>query len=142
MKYFIPYIMLCFVMAACSKLSDEQIIRNTISDMIRAVEEKERKTFVSYLDKDFRAQKTQRIADIQSMMFYHYQRNKNINIYVSDTEIRVDGKRADVILSVILTGAEGLLPKRVRAYRVEMMWRKLDDAWLVSRAHWEARDGP
>lgn len=127
-------------MQGCSQRDDEALVRASVDSIIKAVENKERRAIREHLAKDFLAQRNHGKADIERIMLVYFRQNPKISIYRMEEDVQINGDRADVSLVVTVTGANNLLPERVGSYQVDMLWRKYDDEWLLSRLNWQRNE--
>jgi len=126
----------------CSKPPDEAQIRAAIDAMARAVQDKDRTAFVEHLSPEFKAGNGMDQRGLAQLMLFEFRRNKQIGVYVVDTDVKVDGAWANAVLHVAVTGTGDWLPERARYYRVSMRWHKRDGQWRVRRARWESVMAP
>ena len=82
-------------------------------------------------------QRKQGRAEAESLMLLYFRQNKNISLYRVEQDIQINEDRADVTLLILVTGSSGLLPERSGRYQVEMLWRKQEGDWLLSRVNWK-----
>ena len=125
------------LLSACTKTPDEAAIRDAIGDMSLAVENKESRTFLAYLDPAFQDQYGRDAKVIRQVLAYHFLANQNITVVITDIQIQITGSTAQAILHVATTGASRLIPERGQYYELTTGWRKLDGEWLVVSASWQ-----
>lgn len=125
------------VLAACSRSSPEQQLRDTIAKMSDAVEARDASTLLAHVADDFtRDSGGMDRQQLRSLMLGLFLRNQRIKVLSTISDLRVDGERATVKLAVLATGGAGLLPERGRAWNVTTTWRREKSEWKVFNAQW------
>ncbi|MGE0802557.1 MAG: hypothetical protein AB7G13_18865 [Lautropia sp.] len=122
--------------AGCSRSPSEQGLRDVIAEMAAAVEKRDAAAFLSHVADDFtRESGGMDQQQLRALLLGLFLRNQRIDVVTSIREIRIDGKRATVRLSVLATGGAGLLPERGRAWDLTTAWRH-DGDWKIFNAQW------
>ena len=121
----------------CSEpLPDEARIRQRIEAMSTATADKNLSAVMAPIHEDFLGNQRIRKANLRGLVLIHYQRHKNVHVFVHDVEVKVSGDAAEVTCNVILAGRNELLPEQGRVLKVTSEWTKLDDDWQVVSASW------
>ncbi len=126
-----------FMLAACSKTDDAGQIAEAIAAMQEGIEQKQRSAITEHLAEGFKTQNGKDSDALQAMMFYYFRRHRNISVFTTNQEIRVDGKWADVTLDALLLAGENLLPEQGQRFEVAMRWQKSGAEWQLSRIKWQ-----
>ena len=129
-------IVLALLQAACSKTPDEQQIREALSEMESAVQNRQTQPVLKHLSSDFRGPHDMTVRQVRQLMAAHYFRNQNINVVLAGLRIEINGINATVRFNAAITGGAGMLPERLQYYDIDTRWRKLDGDWRVIRADW------
>lgn len=132
-------VLLQLLLMACST-SDETRIRQALEAMQEAVVQKNAGEFVSYLADDFEDQQGRDARAIRGYVAGLLLRNSRVGVYIGLPEIRVDGDRARTVCTVTVTGADGLIPERMRRVMLLLDWAKISGEWRVYRANWREPD--
>lgn len=121
----------------CSKpLPDEVRIRQYIEQMSVATRDKDLSGVMAPIHENFLGNERIRKANLKGLVLIHFQRHKNVHVFVHDVEIAVSGLNAVVTCNVILAGRNELLPEQGRVLKLTSQWQKMDDDWLVVSASW------
>jgi hypothetical protein len=75
---------------------------------------------------------------VKALLIREMLANKNLGIYLTTSDVTVDGNEAKAVLRVLVTGSSGLLPEKADSLKVEMKLRHNGERWLVHRADWTA----
>ncbi len=128
------------MLTACSNSEPEAAIRENIAFMQEAVEAKESGAAVKYLAEHFTGTFGVDKQGLRRMLMAHFMQHRKIGVTITHLEIRVNEYNpitAQMNAVVMLTGAEGLLPRNGELINVSGDWELYDDEWLLVRAKWE-----
>ena len=121
----------------CSEpVPDEARIRQLIEQMAIATREKDLSGVLTPIHEDFLGNERIRKANLKGLVFVHFQRHKNVHVFVHDVEVVVTGLEATVTCHVIMAGRNELLPEQGRVLKVTSQWQKIADDWQVISASW------
>lgn len=125
--------------ASCSRAPDEEALVGTLEAMEEAVEEGEVGRFMQYVADDFGTQDgAMDRAALQRFAIGHSRLNRNITVVTTGREIEIEGDRATVTLTALVTGGNRrLIPERGRTYAVRAGLRRTRSDWELISAHWE-----
>ncbi|MCW8964986.1 MAG: hypothetical protein OQL16_14410 [Gammaproteobacteria bacterium] len=132
--------LLLALLTACSQPPVEEAIRNNMQIIQTAIEEKDRSEVLSYLTEDFTGNQHINKEEAGKMLIAKFLLHNKITITVLKTEITphpgynfvANGKH-----SVVVTGADRLVPDSARVYEVKSHWELKDDDWMLARLTWE-----
>ena len=126
--------------ASCSDTPDEARLRAGIDEMQAAVQERRPGDFMDYVTEDFIGDGGLDRAALHNLLRAQLLRNASIGATRGPLEITLQGERASVDFSVVLTGgAGGLVPERAEGYSIKTGWRIEDDEWRLFLAEWEPK---
>lgn len=135
---------LVILFSACGKTPPEEAIGNNIDEVQLAIREKDNSGVREHLSGQFRgfgergtALDAENVRQYLAGMFLRY---RNINVLFSNTRITVaeyDPYRATSTSSVVVTGADGLIPDTARVYQVKGTWALEDDEWKLLEVSWD-----
>lgn len=134
---FIIFFNLILLSACSNPLPDEQQIRNAIDQIQRASDDKKLAQLMHYFHKEFIGRRHMSRRDFQAHIFYHFQANPRVRVYVSNIEIRIEEKMALVSCHILVTGSQKTLPNKGRLYRIDSAWQKQNGEWWVKQADWD-----
>lgn len=127
-----------FLLAACSKpLPDEKQIMLNMEQMQQAAEEKQLVDLMRYFHGSFRGRHNMPRQALQARIYFHFRINPRVRVFISNTEIQLDGNQAQVSCHMLVTGSHKLMPERGRLYRITSSWRKDEGQWRVYQADWD-----
>jgi ketosteroid isomerase-like protein len=127
------------VSTACSRPSDEVIIRNAIDEMQAALENGKPSDFMSHIADDF----TGLDGGVDSASLHNLLRaqvlaNSRITITKGPIDVELHGDRATVRFSATVTGGNARwLPERGSVQQLTSGWRRVGADWKCINAQWE-----
>ena len=123
---------------ACTRTSDEDLIKQALDQAIEAVKARQPKKVVEHLAQDFVGQEQMRTEDVRRFMIAQFFRNQKINIVTTGLNITIDNaQQAHASFRVVVTGGMDWIPDRLDYYQVETDWVKQDGDWLIRAANWK-----
>ena len=126
--------------AGCADTPDEARLRASIDEMQAAVQERRPGDFMEFVTEDFIGDRGLDRAALHNLLRAQLLRNASIGATRGPLEITLQGERASVDFSVVLTGgAGGLVPERAEGYSIKTGWRIEDDEWRLFLAEWEPK---
>ncbi len=132
-------LLLGLALGACSRPSDEEQIRAAIGDMQQAIESGKPADFMRHMAEDFTGDGGQ----IDKQGLHNFLRaqaltHASIGISLVSTDVELQGDRANVKLTVTMTGGSGRwLPERGSVQQIESGWRRQGGEWLCLNAQWQ-----
>lgn len=127
--------------AGCHRTPDEQRIRNAISAMQQALEQRHPGDFMAHVADDFVGNDgTFDRKQLHNLLRLEVLRNDKIGVTLGPISIKVHGDRATADLTATFTGGSGgLLPEHGAIYTFKSSWRRDDGDWRCYNAHWEQK---
>lgn len=123
--------------AACSRSDPEKEIRAAVTAMEQAVKDKNMSNLMEHVTDDFtRESGGVGKQDARRMLAGAFLANPKIALLATIHEIKVEGDRANAVISVAATGGEGMLPQRGQGWEFKTRWRKDGSRWKVYAAEW------
>ena len=107
--------------------------------MALAIEAKNGREFVSYLDEQFQDQDGRTRKKIRAMLAAIFLQNKAIKVNYNIDTMKVVDNTAQVSISVKNTDGS-LIGFRSSRVSIQSLWKKPDNDWLLYRARWEKMD--
>jgi ketosteroid isomerase-like protein len=124
-------------LTACSRTAPEAELRATVTQMARAIEQREPADFLDALSEDFtRESGAFGKQDARRVLAGVLLRNERIQLSAVVTDVRVEGDRAFAKVRVVATGGAGLLPERGQTWEFDSSWRREKGRWKVFNAEW------
>jgi len=124
-------------LVACGRSDPERELRATVTQMARAIEQREPADFLDALSEDFsRESGAFGKQDARRVLAGVLLRNERIQLSAVVTDVRVEGDRASAKVRVIATGGAGLLPERGQTWEFDSSWRREKGSWKVFNAEW------
>lgn len=125
------------LLAACSKPPAEERLRTRFEAMRTAVLERRPGDFMDGVAEDFTGEGNIDRAAMHNLLRAQLLRNADIGATVGPLDIRIDGERATMEFTMVLTGSSGgLIPERANGWSVKTGWRDGDEGWQVYFAEW------
>lgn len=128
------------LLASCSRDTPEQALRLKLQEMQTAAGEKEAGDFMDAVAEDFTGNDGMDRAALHNLLRMQMLANLSPGITTGPVQIEMQGERATVRFTVLLTGGSGrFLPDAVQGYSITSGWRMQEGAWRVYYASWQTR---
>lgn len=125
-------------LAACSRSSAEERLRERIKAMQQALQEQKTKPFMAGVSEDFVGSGGLDHAAVRGLLRLQFLRNARIGVTLGPLDVTLQGEEAQVAFTAVLTGGDGgLLPARAGTWQVRSGWRDGKEGWQVLQASWE-----
>jgi hypothetical protein len=125
-------------LSACSREPEEVRLRAALDAMQAAAVERRAGDFMDHVAEDFTGEGGVDRAALHNLLRAQLLRNASIGATRGPLEVKMQGERAEVNFSVVLTGgAGGLLPERAQGYAIQSGWKLVDGEWRLFVAGWE-----
>jgi len=102
-----------------------------------AADDKQLSDIMVHFHASFLGNRNMRKQQLQAYFYYHFRGNPTVRVYLSNTEISVEGEEAEVSCHILVTGSQKNLPDRGRLYQIQSSWKKIEGRWQVIDADWE-----
>jgi hypothetical protein len=128
---------------ACRMDSDEDRIRQLLSDIQAAGEKKDIRAFMNPISKDYHDPQGFNYEGIRALVFGYFLRWGKISVYISHSNISVDDGTAKARLQTVLTGGEktgglsGIIPQSLGMWDFDITLQKETQGWRVTSAVWK-----
>jgi hypothetical protein len=124
--------------AGCARSDPERELRETVTKMARAIEDKRAADFLEHISSDFtRESGAFGRDDARRLLAGAMLRNEKITLAAVVTDINLLGTdAANVRIRVVATGGSGLLPERGQVWEFTSAWRRERGTWRVFNAEW------
>jgi hypothetical protein len=122
--------------------TDEDLIRGMIGDAVDAAVTKDIKGVIEHVSDTYKDEYGNDRDALKGLLFVYFRQYERINVYVRESEISVDGDRAEANVKVVFTGGESLedlgdmVPSSGGGYLLEMKLKKEGGDWKVTRSRW------
>ncbi len=129
------------MLAACSRTSDDQRIRDDIQEMQHAAEGRDPRAFMAHVASDFSGnQGTVDREGLHNLLRAIVLRNEQVGVTLGPIDVEIDGNRATASLIATLTGGQGgLLPEHGAIYSIKSGWRRDGKDWICFAATWDQK---
>jgi len=126
------------VLSACAKPPAEEQLRATIDQMQAAAIERRPSEFMDRVTEDFIGDDGIDRAALHNLLRAQLLRNAAVSATRGPIDIELQGERATVRFTIVLTGGSGgLLPERAQGYAITSGWRVEDGEWKLFLAEWK-----
>ena len=145
LRFFVSLLicMTLFAMVSCTNRSDEHQIHSNIATMVESLNAKNNAGVRKYLSEFFLGGERGRSkigkADARKLLTGYFLRYKNVHVAVSDVSVKLDAldnHRAQMTATVLLAGAENLLPDSAGRYSLVGTWENEEGAWRLIVLEW------
>jgi len=146
MQRLLTIIFSCFILAACSgdPTSPEQQVRNSLSAMETAAQERSMSDFMSYVSDGYSDHHGNNKDALKRLLQLLFLRNQKINIFTLVKSIEINNDLAKVEISAAMASREVDLSQetnRLKAdtqrFSITLIPNKNNDTWLVQSASWQ-----
>lgn len=145
LKRMLAVVLVALLTTACERPAPETGIREAIAGIEQALGARDNAGVRAHLTDDFRGGPTEAANSLdpreaQRMLAGYFLRYRNIGVVVTAISVELlphDPDQAWSKATVLLTGAEGLIPETGRAYSVRGLWQYRDGAWRLAQLGWE-----
>lgn len=129
------------VLAACSRTSDEQRIRETIAIMQQELEARNPRAFMAHIAEDFIGNDATVDRDaLHNILRAEVLRNESLGVTLGPIDVALQDDRATVHVAATFTGGSGgMLPERGAVYEITSGWRRNGREWVCFSARWEQK---
>ena len=130
----------------CSRETEEDKVKNVVTVIQKAAEEKNLKKIVEVLAKTYRDPQEYDYSTIRTMLAGYFLKYPRISVYMMNIEVHVENKSAKALFQVILRGrnVQELDPPlgsgELGVYDFEVKFEKMEDEWKVVSAQWVRSD--
>ncbi len=128
------------LLVACAPpLPDEELIRQRHDDMAQGLADRSARAVMAPLADDFSAETWNLdLRGVRLLLEREMRAHERLRARIQDFSVTLHGEaRATADFRLILTGGSGLIPERVRGYRVRTGWRREGSDWVMISASWE-----
>lgn len=125
------------LLPACQRTPDEQIIRQHIEAMAKAVETRDNGEFLSHVADTYTDHEGHDRRTLRQLLLVQFAQHAKITVSISDLSIELHDKTADVTLRAQLTGGGPGLDARNTTLVLQLKWKKQGRDWVIYRARWE-----
>jgi len=125
-----------FGLTACATPPDEAALRERIGGMQAAIEARDADTLLDAVDEDFGGPGGMDRDGLQRYATLMLLRQQNVGVTLGPVDVELHGDRARARFDAVVTGTNRFIPEGVEARRVETVWRREGDEWVLVSADW------
>lgn len=104
--------------------------------MVLAVEARDSDALLASVDDEFSGPDGMDRAGLRRYAVLMLLRQQRVGVVLGPVEVQIYGDRASARFDALVTGANRFMPEGLEARRVETVWRRDGDAWLLVSADW------
>lgn len=123
-------------LAGCARPPDEAALRERIESMQVAIEARDADTLLDAVDEDFGGPGGMDRAGLGRYATLMLLRQQNVGVTIGPVAVELHGDRASAQFDAVVTGTNRFIPEGVEARRVETVWRREGDDWVLVGADW------
>ena len=127
---------LLLVLAACSRSTPEQALRQQITQMQQGVERREPSAVLAPLAEDFLGNGGMDRQGLERLLRAQLLLNQRIEVVLGPVDVHIERDTAQADFTVMLAGGNGRLFERGRIHQVTTHWRQHGGQWQLYRAQW------
>jgi hypothetical protein len=140
MRAMVLWVMLA-LLCACSRTPDEQRIRESITTMQQAMEERNPRAFLAYVSEDFIGNSADfDRAALANLLRIEVFRNDQVRMMLGPIDIDLQDDRATAhVTATFMGGSGGLLPEHGAIYDITSGWKRDGGKWVCYSGRWEQK---
>jgi ketosteroid isomerase-like protein len=130
--------------AACHKETEEDMVRNVIASMQKAVEEKQVTAALEHVSRSYQDPQGNNYDGIKGIFAFYFLRHRAVSVSIPSLDITVTNDMARAMFQAILAGRDGgdpanttILPDTLGVYQFNVVLKKENKAWKVLSATWD-----
>lgn len=132
-------VMTCFLLSGCARTAPEQALRDSVSALQEAVEQRDASAVQDWLAEDFVGPHGMDRDGARRLAALTFLRRRDVGVSLGPLGVSMSTQQdhATVRFTAALTaGAGGALPATARVYDVETGWRNQEGDWRLTSARW------
>ena len=123
-------------LAGCAKPPDESALRERIAVMQAAIEARDADTLLDAVDPEFGGPEGMDRDGLRRYATLMLLRQQKVGVTLGPVDVEIREDRAAARFDAVVTGANRFLPEGLEARRVETVWRREGDDWVLVSADW------
>ncbi len=123
-------------LAGCAVPPDEAALRGRIVEMQAALEARDADTLLEAVDDEFGGPDGMDRNGLRRYATLMLLRQQNVGVTLGPVEVELYGDRASARFDAVVTGTNRFIPEGVEARRVETVWRRDGEDWVLVSADW------
>lgn len=123
-------------LAGCARAPDDAALRERIESMQIAIEGRDAESLLDAVDEDFGGPGGMDRAGLGRYATLMLLRQQNVGVVIGPVAVELHGDRASAAFDAVVTGTNRFIPEGVEARRVETVWRREGDDWMLVSADW------
>ena len=127
------------LLGACTTAPPEQRLREAMTGMQAAIEQRDAAALADHLAEDFVGPEGMDRDGARRMALMMLRRYRSVGVTLGPPDIELQDGHATVRFSAVLTGGSGVLPESARVQDVTTGWRDEGGTWRLTSADWERR---
>jgi ketosteroid isomerase-like protein len=130
-----------FTSPGCHKETEQDRVKQVISTIQKAAEEKDATKIINNLSKTYSDPQGFNHDTIKGLLLGYFYQHPKISAHITDLEVSLAGMAAKAVFQAVLTGgktgsAAGLIPDALGVYAFVVELKKEPDGWKVTSATW------
>jgi hypothetical protein len=128
-------------MSGCHKKTEEDKVKEVITDIQAASEAKDIGKIVKSISKTYHDPRGNDYNSIKAALLGYFFRHRKIHVYLTNMEVSVQGASAKAAFQAVFSGGKsgsgGMLPEELGVYSFEVSFLKESGRWMVASANWK-----
>jgi len=127
----------------CQRDTEQTKVRKIITDVQRAVEEKDIQTILGHLSRTYRDPQGYDYNGIKGLLLSYFLRHQKISVYITNLDVTADAMPARATFQAVLSSSDktgsaaDILPEALGIYAFNVVFSKESKEWKVVSATWE-----
>jgi outer membrane murein-binding lipoprotein Lpp len=130
------FVVAATLLAGCAGPPDEAALRDRIDRLQVAVEARDAEALLDAVDEDFGGPGGMDRAGLARYASLMLLRQQRVGVTIGPIAIELYGDRATAQFDAVVTGTNRFVPEGVEARRVETVWRREGQDWVLVSADW------
>ena len=135
-------LLMFLALPACHKETEQDKVKKVIQEIRKAAGEKEIKTILGHLSKNYRDPQGYDHDGIKGLLVYYFFQHQKVSVFIPNLESTVTDLSAKAFFQAVLSGGNkvaspgDLLPDALGIYDFEVTFTKESGEWKVMSAIW------
>jgi hypothetical protein len=142
-RIILPVVCLLLLSPGCQRDTEQTKVKKIITDVQRAVEEKDIRTILGHLSRTYRDPQGYDYNGIKGLLLSYFFRHQKISVYLTNLDVTADAISARATFQAVLSASDktgsaaDILPEALGIYAFNVVFSKESKEWKVVSSAWE-----
>ena len=140
-------ILIAIALFSCRKGSEEETIRNVITEIQTAAEEKDTSTIMIHVSENYNDPQGMTYDSLKKLLRGYFLVYPRVSVYLNYLQVTVADSSASATFQALLTSGQNkgsitdVIPHSLGVYRFDVSLEKQSGKWKIVSANWESVNG-